>query len=140
MKIKQERELSEKEEEIFEYIFNCIIIYKSASIDKLALEAINEKQINVFLKFYNKNKLFNLLYCLIKLIKKDDYETVEYLLDRHPYNKKSYKILWKATNSNADEDMQNLILGHRHEQYLIRKNERNNIKKINLKYKYIFIF
>ena len=47
----------------------------------------------------------------MKLVKQNDSETVEYLLDRHEYNKKSYKKLWKVTNKD-DEDMQDLILSY----------------------------
>ena len=123
LEIKQQREWTEREEELFQYAFECIISYYSKYTDKLALQAVNDGQTNLFLKFYETGKLSNLFYCLIKLVKKDDYETVEYLLDKHKYSKKEYKILWKATNAD-DEDMQNLILGNSYEQYLLRIKER----------------
>lgn len=111
LEIKQKREWVEREEEVFQYTFDCIITHYPKNIDKLALQAVEKRQINLFLKFYNTDKLNNLFYCLIKLVKQNNYEIVEYLLDRHEYNKKSYKKLWKATNKD-DEDMQDLILSY----------------------------
>jgi len=111
LEIKQRREWTEKEEELFEYAFQCIISYYPKKIDELALQAINDRQINLFLKFYETSKLNNLFYCLMKLVKQNDCETVEYLLDRREYNKKSYKKLRKATNKD-DKDMQDLILSY----------------------------
>jgi hypothetical protein len=109
--IKQQCEWTEKEKELFQYTFEYIISYYPLHIDELALQAISDKQINLFLKFYETGKLNNLFYCLMKLVKQNDYETVKYLLDRHKYNKKSYRTLWKATNKD-DEDMQDLILDY----------------------------
>ena len=111
LEIKLQREWTEKEEELFEYAFQCIISYYPKNIGELALQSINDRQINLFLKFYETSKLNNLFYCLMKLVKQNDSETVEYLLDRHEYNKKSYKKLWKVTNKD-DEDMQDLILSY----------------------------
>ena len=93
------------EKELFQYTFERIISYYPKDIDKLALQAINDKRINLFLKFYETGKLNNLFYCLRSLVKQNDCETVEYLLDRNKYNKKSYITLWKATNKD-DEDME----------------------------------
>lgn len=111
LEIKQRRKWTEKEEELFQYNFECIISYYPKDIDKLSLEAIYQREINLFLKFYETGKLNNLFYCLMKLVKQNDCETVEYLLDRNEYNKKSYKTLWKATNKD-DQDMQDLILSY----------------------------
>lgn len=119
IEIRKKRDLIKSEEEFFQHVFDCIIKYPSSQINKLALQEIEDRNIDLFLKFYNSNKLSNLIYCLIKLIKQNDYETVEYLLDRNIYNKKNYKRLWKATNTES-EDMQNLILFHCNEQQSLR--------------------
>lgn len=111
LEVNQQRELTEREQEFFQYLLRCIISYHPLCIDKLTLQAVNDRKINLFLKFYETGKLNNLFYCLMKLVKQNDYETVEYLLDRNEYNKKSYKMLWKATNKD-DEDMQDLILSY----------------------------
>ena len=111
LEVNQQREWTEREEKFFQYLIGCITSYHPLFINKFALQAINDRQINIFLKFYNTNKLSNLFKCLIKLVKQNDYETVEYLLDRNTYTKKSYKTLWKATNKD-DEDMQDLILSY----------------------------
>lgn len=111
LEINQQLEWTEREEEFFQYVLECIISYYPSCINKFALQAIHSGQTNIFLKIYNTNKLSNLFKCLMKLVKKNDYETVEYLLGRHTYNKKTYKMLWKATNKD-DIDMQDLILSY----------------------------
>src|SRR5438045_998044 len=51
LEIKEKREWTEREEEFFQYVFECIITYYSKDIGKFALEAIKDGQINLFLKF-----------------------------------------------------------------------------------------
>jgi len=104
---------NDDKEYIFQYVFEFIISHQSVKeIDKLALKAVKNRQIDLFLKIYHTNIMKNLFSCLIKLVEQNNYEIVKYLLDENKYNDTRYYKLWKATNKD-DQKMQDLILYHR---------------------------
>lgn len=106
------RELTEKEEEFFEYLFNECIIFKSQGvISRLALDAAEDKRIDLFLKFYKLCDLRNLVECMAVFVKQNDLATIGLLLEKQKFNNKTYTLLWEASNT-GDRNMQDLIKSH----------------------------